>query len=1086
VVTDASGAPVAGAGVEFGIHTTSDVSTVTLADGSYTLHVFLGASGALTVGATTGLGATTELDNITGDTETDFALPALAQVQLTVEDANSNPLAGIVVDQKTHAGYATFAAPFGDTLPNGDAVAFSYAPGGGQECTTDASGQCLFSEPLGATPIFSATTQLVPSDPSYPTFNATAGATPLVTDALTDATMTFASAPDNLATLSGVVTDASGAPVAGTGVSFGVHTASAVSTVTDANGSYTLHVILGASGVLTTGFATAPPPLAGLGVTLSRDLPAITGDTESDITFPALPAVAQVRLTVDDANSNPLAGVIVDQNQGKNAFRFGGTLPNGDAVTFSYALTDDEMECTTDASGQCLFPAPIGATPGFTATTQLVPSDPSYPTFTATANTTTVVTDALTDATITFASASDSLATLSGVVTDPSGAPVAGASVDFGGRHSPSNVYTVTDANGSYTLHVILGASGPLTVGFGATPPPLASLSVTLSRDLPAIIGDTESDITLPTLPAVAQVRLTVEDANSNPLAGVIVDQSETKNSTQFGGTLPNGDAVTFSYAPPDDELECTTDASGQCLFSAPLGATLGFSATTQLVPGDSSYPTLTAGTSQLVTDSLTDATIPFLDLASFSSTGSVTGSVAVGSPEGTSISGLSNQSVPGNALPSGAQVLTGALSYQVSGLAPGGSADVTFVLPPGSNPTSVYKLQGGVYVDFSSIATITGDTVTLHLTDGGLGDSDGLVNGVIVDPLILSRAAVPGAPTIGPVTAGNASASVSFAAPAEDGDSPILDYTAACSSSNGGVLGSTTGSGSPLLVAGLANGSAYTCAVTARNEVGSSSPSTASSSFSPAVPAAPRISKFAPPKGLVGTSVTISGSHFTGVTAVKFHGTNAQSFTVNSSTEIAAVVASGSTSGTISVTGPGGTATSSQSFEVTLPPKPQIAKFSPEKGLVGTSVTISGADFTGVTAIKFHGVEAQSFTINSDTKITAVVALGTASGAISITGPGGTTTSSEPFVVTLPPKPQIVKFSPEKGPVGTSVTISGVAFTGVTAVKFHGVEAQSFTINSDTKITAVVALGTASGAISITGPAGTTTSPDLFVVTRK
>ena len=39
--------------------------------------------------------------------------------------------------------------------------------------------------------------------------------------------------------------------------------------------------------------------------------------------------------------------------------------------------------------------------------------------------------------------------------------------------------------------------------------------------------------------------------------------------------------------------------------------------------------------------------------------------------------------------------------------------------------------------MDISSIATISGDTVTLSLTDGGLGDADGVANGTIVDPLI-------------------------------------------------------------------------------------------------------------------------------------------------------------------------------------------------------------------------------------------------------------------------------------------------------------------------------------------------------------
>jgi hypothetical protein len=60
---------------------------------------------------------------------------------------------------------------------------------------------------------------------------------------------------------------------------------------------------------------------------------------------------------------------------------------------------------------------------------------------------------------------------------------------------------------------------------------------------------------------------------------------------------------------------------------------------------------------------------------------------------------------------------------------------------------------------------------------------------------------------------------------------------------------------------------------------------------------------------------------------------------------------------------------------------------------------------------------------------------------------------------------------TPNSGPVGTSVTInaSGGGFTGATAVSFGGTAAASFTIVSDTEITAEVASGTATGDIVIT-----------------
>src|SRR2546430_1431470 len=148
--------------------------------------------------------------------------------------------------------------------------------------------------------------------------------------------------------------------------------------------------------------------------------------------------------------------------------------------------------------------------------------------------------------------------------------------------------------------------------------------------------------------------------------------------------------------------------------------------------------------------------------------------------------------------------------------------------------------------------------------------------------------------------------------------------------------------------------------------------PASSAASFTVTVaPSAPMISSFSPASGPVGAGVTISGSHFTGATAVAFNGA-AASFAVNSDTQITATVPSGATTGPISVTTPGGTATSATSFTVTVAPSaPMISSFSPASGPVGAGVTISGSHFTGATAVAFNGAAA-SFAVNSDTQITA------------------------------------------------------------------------------------------------------------------
>jgi hypothetical protein len=164
------------------------------------------------------------------------------------------------------------------------------------------------------------------------------------------------------------------------------------------------------------------------------------------------------------------------------------------------------------------------------------------------------------------------------------------------------------------------------------------------------------------------------------------------------------------------------------------------------------------------------------------------------------------------------------------------------------------------------------------------------------------------------------------------------------------------------------------------------------------------------------------------------------------------------------------------------IPPAPSITDFSPSGGPAGTSVTINGDHFTGATAVKFHGLSAKRFTVNSDSRVTAVVRDGSTTGPIAVTTGGGTAISADDFTVPVPPK--ISSFSPDSGRGGTSVTILGDHFTGATSVKFHGTNALRFTVDSDGKITAVVRSGTTTGPIVVTTPAGKATSSTSFTVT--
>jgi len=78
----------------------------------------------------------------------------------------------------------------------------------------------------------------------------------------------------------------------------------------------------------------------------------------------------------------------------------------------------------------------------------------------------------------------------------------------------------------------------------------------------------------------------------------------------------------------------------------------------------------------------------------------------------------------------------------------------------------------------------------------------------------------------------------------------------------------------------------------------------------------------------------------------------------------------------------------------------PSISSFSPASGAVGASVTITGSNFSGVTAVSFNGSASTAYTVDSLTKITAIVPGAATNGKISVTNSFGTGTSATDFVV--------------------------------------------------------------------------------------
>jgi len=229
----------------------------------------------------------------------------------------------------------------------------------------------------------------------------------------------------------------------------------------------------------------------------------------------------------------------------------------------------------------------------------------------------------------------------------------------------------------------------------------------------------------------------------------------------------------------------------------------------------------------------------------------------------------------------------------------------------------------------------------------------------------------------------------------------------------------------------------------------------------------APILTSVNPAIAKVGDTVILQGRYLSETSSVSFAGQAASSFLVISDTVLQAVVPSSGT-GTISVTTTLGSATLSGFTHL----GPRIQNNMPSNGILGTTVTINGFNFTDVLEVYVGSLQASSFTVVSDQKITAVLAISSVSaGGVKVRTINGTAEGG----FFLSGNPDVRSIIPTIGKQGDTITIRGNYLFAVNTVSIGGIPAASFTKSGGgfNDILSVVLGQGSSGQFYIQSPSG-------------
>ena len=454
-----------------------------------------------------------------------------------------------------------------------------------------------------------------------------------------------------------------------------------------------------------------------------------------------------------------------------------------------------------------------------------------------------------------------------------------------------------------------------------------------------------------------------------------------------------------------------------------------GYTATAYNADGSSaaSCTTADASSTTCVIAGLTNGTAYTVKVVATSSVGS--------SAPSTASPAVTPATKPG--VPQSTATSASSRSIKVSWQAPasdGGAAVTSYLATATPVAGSAVTCKGAAGTNSCVISGLTNGTtyaVTL-LAVNRVGNSS------VVDLGSATPLGAPAAPTAVLATAGDATASVAFTAPADDGGSAITGYVVTAYLATGATAGSCTPSGTDTScsVSSLTNGTAYTFRVVATNAVGSSVASAPSAVVTPvAVQTAPSA-----PQGVTASAgdasiavawlapASTGGPSISGYTATAY-GTSGAAGTcrTDGATSCTITGLANGTSYTVKVsatnsvgTGPEAAAKAvAPKANIVVPGSPSALKATAGAGQLSVSWTApasnGGATIVGstVTALGTDGSSASCTTTGTATACTiygltngVAYTLSVASANSAGSGPASATATATPF--TVPNAPSI------------------------------------------------------------------------------